>query len=374
MSDSKRAASKAASATNAVATKADAGQLPAVTPQPEAPPKKTIKLALQGGGAHGAFTWGVIDRLLEDGRIDISGVVGTSAGAMNATVTAYGLIVGGAEGAREKLHEFWKKASDAGKRGPLQPTWLDKQLSRGNMDYSPLWLTYDMISKIMSPYELNPQNTNPLRDIVADVVDFERLRGSSDKVRLFVCATNVLTGRLRVFNHHEMTPDCVMASACLPFLFQATEIDGEYFWDGGYSGNPPIFPLIYDGGTNDILIVQINPVNIPDVPRTARAILDRVNTLSFNSSLMREMRAISFVTGLIDRGELDPKKYARVNIHTIDAEIELSQLSVSSKLNPDWEFLRYLFQLGQRKAGDFLKHHFKDIGVRTSTDLSKRFL
>lgn len=355
------------------AAKAPAPKTPAAAKAEGKQTVKKLKLALQGGGAHGAFTWGVLDRLLEDDRIEVEGLIGTSAGAMNATVAAAGLIAGGRPEARRLLHDFWKKASDAGKNGPLQPTPLDRLVSRGNMDFSPLWAWYDTLSRVMSPYELNPSNVNPLRDIIADVVDFEALRKAQDQVKLFVCATNVLNGRLRVFEHHEITPDAVMASACLPFLFQAVEIDGEYFWDGGYIGNPPIFPLIYSGGCNDILVVQINPINIPDVPRTARAILDRINTLSFNSSLMREMRTIQFVTDLLDKGELDPEKFSRMNIHTIDAEQELSQFSVSSKLNPDWEFLTFLFQLGRRKAARFLELHFDKIGERSSTEIREKF-
>lgn len=336
--------------------------------------KKKIKLALQGGGAHGAYAWGAIDALLEDDRIEIEAVVGTSAGAMNATTTACGLITGGAERARELLRSFWKKASDAGKNGPMKPTWLDKKMSRGNMEYSPLWLFFDSLSRIFSPYELNPKNMNPLQDLIEQVVDFEAVRGGKDICKLYIAATNVLNGRLRIFEQHELTPKAVMASACLPFLFQAVEIDHEYFWDGGYCGNPPIYPLIYAGGSNDILIIQINPINIPDVPRTARAIMDRVNTLSFNSSLMREMRAIQFVSDLLDRGELDGEKYSRVNIHTIDAESELAQFSVSSKLNPDWEFLTYLHDIGRRKGKRFLEQNFDKLGKSSSTDIREKFL
>jgi NTE family protein len=336
--------------------------------------KKKIKLALQGGGSHGAYAWGVIDALLEDGRIEIEALVGASAGAMNATMTACGLITGGPDKARELLQRFWKKASDAGKNGPLQPTPLDKHFSRGNMEYSPLWGIYDALSRVFSPYEMNPKNMNPLQDLIADVVDFDAVRGGADVCKLFIAATNVLNGRLRIFDQHELTPQSIMASACLPFLFQAVEIDHEYFWDGGYSGNPPIYPLIYAGGSNDILIVQINPINIPDVPRTARGILDRINTLSFNSSLMREMRAIQFVSDLLDNGELNPQKYSRINIHTIDAESELAQFSVSSKLNPDWEFLTYLHDIGRRKAKQFLALHFDKIGTESSTNIREKFL
>ncbi len=335
---------------------------------------KKIKLALQGGGSHGAFAWGVIDRLLEDGRLEVEALVGTSAGAMNAAVVAYGLALGGSDGARQVLADFWRRVSDAGRKGPLQPTPLDKMLSKGNMDFSPLWNAYNALSQMMSPYQLNPVNYNPLKDIIAEVVDFDALRKSGDKVKLFICATNVKTGRIKVFNIDEVTPDAIMASACLPFLFQAVEIDGQPYWDGGYCGNPPIFPLIYEKGSNDILIVQINPINIPETPTTAAAILDRINTLSWNSSLMREMRAIQFVTKLLDDGALDQSLYRRMFIHTIDAEEVLSGFSVSSKLNSDWDFLCYLRDLGRDKASEFLDRHFDKIGTESSTDIMAKFM
>jgi NTE family protein len=337
------------------------------------PNRKRIKLALQGGGAHGAFTWGVMDRLFEDGRLEVEGIVGTSAGAMNATVAAYGLVLGGPEMARRKLREFWHGASEEGRKGPLQPSWFDRMLSVGNMDFSPTWLFMDALSKVMSPYDLNPMNLNPLRDLLVRVVDFDRLHAAGDFVRLFICATNVLNGRLRVFDREHVTPDAVLASACLPFMFQAVEIDGQAYWDGGYCGNPPIFPLIYMGGTPDILIVQINPINIREVPKSAPAIMDRINTLSFNSSLMREMRMVKFVSDLIDQGELKGDRYSRMFIHTIEAERELGGFSVSSKLNPSMDFLNHLFALGQAKADAFLDAHFDAIGVRDSTDLEATF-
>jgi NTE family protein len=334
---------------------------------------KSLNLALQGGGAHGAYTWGVIDKLLEDGRITIDGISGTSAGAMNAAVTAYGLTIGGPEGAREKLHEFWKKVSDAAKTGPLQPTPLDKLFSKGNMDFSPLYHYFDALSKVMSPYQLNPANLNPLKDTIESVVDFEVLK-KSDACKLFIAATDACTGRLRVFPNEEMRVECVLASACLPFLFQAVEIDGHHYWDGGYIGNPPLFPLINDTSTSDILIVQINPVTLKEPPKTAREILDRVNTLSFNSSLMRELRAVFFVTDLIDKGELDHEKHKRVHVHTIDAEEVVQGLSVSSKLNADWDFLSYMFEIGRDKATSFLEFHFDQIGKESSTDIHRKFM
>lgn len=336
--------------------------------------RKRIKLALQGGGSHGAFTWGVIDRLLEHGGLEVEAIVGASAGAVNAVVLAYGLAIGGPDGGRERLSDFWHRVSAVGRLGPLQPTLFDKLFSFGSMKFSPLWHFHDMLSKLFSPYEINPGNLNPLRDLLLEAVDFDRLDASRDGPELFVCATNVLNGRLRVFHRPEITVDSIVASATLPYMFQAVEIDGQYYWDGGYCGNPPIFPLIYMGGGQDILIVQINPINIAEVPKTARAILDHAATLSFNSSLMREMRVIKFVQDLIDRGELDSAKHMRTLIHTIDAEQELGSFDVSSKFNSDLGFLLHLFALGRAKADTFIENHYGDIGVRSSTDIVAKFL
>lgn len=335
--------------------------------------KKKINLALQGGGSHGAFTWGVLDTLLADDRIEIEGISGTSAGAMNAVVTAYGLSIGGNECAREKLREFWSEISEAGQKGLLKPSALDKMLSIGNMDFSPNYLFYDFISKIFSPYELNPLNINPLRDVLAQTIDFDKLHESL-ACKLFIAATNVGNGRLRVFSNKDVSIDAVLASACLPFLFQAVEIEGQHYWDGGYIGNPPLFPLINETKSPDILIVQINPVNIDRMPKNAREILDRINTLSFNSSLMRELRAVKFVTDLIDNGELDKQKHKRVFVHTIEAEPIVQELGVSSKLNTDPEYLKYLFDSGKQLATDFLVKHFDKIGSESSTDIAARFM
>jgi NTE family protein len=334
--------------------------------------RKKIKLALQGGGAHGAFTWGVLDRLLAEPRLEIEAVVGTSAGAMNAAVLVDGLGAGGRDTARERLQAFWHGVAALAAASPIQPSPLDRMLGLGNMDFSPTWRIVDVLNKVFSPYELNPVNDNPLRDLLERTVDFANLR-TTDGPAFFVCATNVLTGRLRVFERHEITSAAVMASACLPTLFQAVEVNGEYYWDGGYCGNPPIFPLIYMGGGPDVLIVQLNPINIPAVPRDVRSIIDRINTLSFNSSLMREMRMIKFVTDLIDRGDLSGSQYLRMNIHTIDAEAELAVLSPSSKLNADRAFQQQLRELGIEKASAFLGLHFDDIGHRSSTDIAAKF-
>jgi NTE family protein len=242
----------------------------------------------------------VLDRLLEDERILFEGISATSAGAMNATVTAYGMAAGGRQGARQALTNFWRRVSHAADFSPLQPSWFDRMTENRSLDNSPAYVFMDMMTRLFSPYQFNSANYNPLRDVLVQVVDFEALRRRSCPVKLFLSATNVRTGKVKVFDNDEITADSVLASCCLPFLFQAVEIDGESYWDGGYMGNPAIFPLIYNCGSADVVIVHINPMKRPDMPRTATEILNRINEISFNSSLMREMRAIHFVTDLID--------------------------------------------------------------------------
>jgi len=264
---------------------------------------KLINLALQGGGSHGAFAWGALDRILEDERIVIEGIVGTSAGAMNAAVTAFGLIDGGNQGARRALRDFWEAIASMGASSIMQPSWVDRLMSPGNLDYSPGWVMMDFMSRMLSPYQMNPTNFHPLRDLLMEQVDFEKLRRSKE-AKLFVCASNVTTNRLHVFDHSDISVDAVLASACIPSMFQAIKIGDEYFWDGGFMGNPPIFPIIYNCSSCDVVLILINPIQIKEVPKDARAILDRINTLSFNSSLMREMRAINFVNRLVDSAHL----------------------------------------------------------------------
>jgi NTE family protein len=312
--------------------------------------KKLINLALQGGGAHGAFTWGVLDRLLEDGRLDIEAISGTSAGAMNAVVMADGFMRNGNEGARERLAEFWKAVSDSAKYSPIKRAPLDILMGNWTLDTSLGYIFYDLLNKVASPYELNPLNINPLKDLLEETVDFERVRNCRHPL-LFISATNVETGRVKVFRRDRITPDVVMASACLPFLFQAVEIDGVPYWDGGYMGNPVLFPFHDHTKTRDYVIIQINPVYRKGTPRTAREIMNRVNEISFNSSLLQELRAIDFVRRLIDDGKLDGKEYKRVNVHTISAQEELAPLGSSSKLNAEWAFLKHLFDIG-RRAGE----------------------
>lgn len=339
--------------------------------------RKPINLALQGGGAHGAFAWGVIDRLLEDGRIDIDGVSGTSAGSMNAVVFAHGRLVGGHEGARQALEDFWKAVSDAGQRySPIRKAPWESMLAGWSGEANFAFEAFKLMTNAMSPYQWNPLNFNPLLDIIKSQVDFEHLN-QCPNTKLFLSATNVHTGKVRVFNTHEITPEAVMASACLPFLFQAVEIDGEAYWDGGYMGNPSLFPLFYGTSTRDVLIVHINPIERHVTPKSPVEIYDRVNEISFNSSLIKELRAIAFVQKLVDEGWLKDeykKKVMYVLVHSLRADEALADCSVASKFENDWKFLTGLRDRGRAAASAWLKANFDAIGNRSTVDLRAEFL
>jgi NTE family protein len=333
---------------------------------------KKLALALQGGGSHGAITWGVLDRLLEEEDIELEGFSGTSAGAMNATVLAYGLHLEGPAKARELLDTFWRQVAEAAAFSPMQPAPWDLLFGKGNMDYSPGFLMGETASLYVSPYMTNPFNINPLRNILEDTVDFDSLKHCS-ATKLYVCATNVRRGRARVFDLPEISADAVMASACLPTVFKAVTIDGEDYWDGGYMGNPPMFPLI-DAGCTDIMLVQINPINIEQTPRSSTEIRDRINELSFNSSLMLEMRRIAFVDRLLDQGIDLGEGFHKIFIHNINPEAEVQDLNMSSKLNANWQFLQQLKAVGREKAEAWLAQHKDKIGVEHSTDIRGTFL
>lgn len=333
---------------------------------------KSINLALQGGGAHGAFTWGVLDRILEDGRLWIEAISGTSAGAMNAVVVADGLMRDGCSGARIALHEFWSAVSRASRMSPIQRAPLDMFMGNWSMDCSPGYIFLDFLSRLASPYELNPWRLNPLQDILEKVVDFEKVR-CCDQTKVFVSATNVETGRVKVFDPRSLTSDMVMASACLPYMFQAVEIDGVPYWDGGFMGNPVLFPFYDATDCRDIVIVQINPIERKGAPRTARDILNRMNEITFNGSLLKELRSVDFVRRLIEQGKLDPRHYRQLKIHIVEAQAQLAPLGASTKLNAEWAFLRHLFEIGRRAADDWLERHFDNIGQRSTVDLRAMF-
>ena len=334
---------------------------------------KPINLALQGGGSHGAFTWGVLDRLLEDGRVEIEAISGTSAGAINAVVMADGVTKDGLEGARQALADFWRAIARAGRFGPVLRTPFDLMSQNWSMDYSPSYVVFEMLSRVVSPYHFNPLNLNPVRDVLEAQIDFDRVR-CCDKVKVFISATNVRTGKIKQFQGRDLSINAVMASACLPSLFQAVEIDGEAYWDGGYMGNPAIYPLIYDCQSRDVVIVQVNPLTRDTIPTTPRDILDRVNEVSFNSTLMREMRAIAFLTHLIDEGELDASRFKRVLIHRIEAETAMQSFGASSKLNAEWGFLTHLRDIGREAATGWLECNFDRLGRESTVDIEADYL
>jgi NTE family protein len=337
-------------------------------------PKKSINLALQGGGAHGAFGWGVMDKFLEDGRLEIEGISGASAGSMNAVVYAYGKLRGN-DGAREALHNFWKAVSDSGQQYVFKPNIWQKMCG---MD-----LAMEMMSQMgkwmatsYSPYQLNPFNYNPLRDILEAQIDFEELERSSS-TKLFLSATNVRTGNPKVFYTEQVNADIVMASACLPQLFHSVEIEGEHYWDGGYMGNPVLYPLFYHTKSVDVVILHIVPIERAELPYSRVEIDNRVNEITFNCALMKEMRAIVYVQKLINDGwfkdEVVPKlKY--IFVHSVRADRALSDLSLESKMESDWGFLTMLRDRGRACAAEWLAQNYQHVGVRSSVDMQKDFL
>lgn len=334
---------------------------------------KMIELALQGGGSHGAFTWGVLDRLLEDDRVRIEGICGASAGAMNGVVVADGLDRGGKEGARKALRRFWKAVSKASLLSPFQRTPLDRMLGRWTLDASPGYIMFDLLSRLVSPYTLNPLNLNPLRNLISDLVDFEHVR-HAEGIKLFVAATNVRTGKCKIFRRSEMTVDMVMASACLPFIFQAVEIEGEAYWDGGYMGNPALLPLVEECRARDLVIVQINPICREEIPRRAADILNRINEISFNASLIKEVRTIALLKKLIEVQNLEEERFKDALFHRINADEELKPLSVSSKVNAEWAFLKHLHDVGYRTASAWLDENYEALGKRSTLDVDSVYL
>jgi NTE family protein len=328
--------------------------------------KVSVDLALQGGGAHGAFTWGVLDRLLEEDWLKLEGISGTSAGAMNAAALIAGYVEGGPTAARQKLELFWRRVSDAGRLSPLQRNPVDVMLGRWTLDTSPFFIATDIMSRIVSPYDLNPRGTNPLRRILEDVIDFEKIARAP--IAIFVTATNVSTGRARVFRNADLSPDALLASACLPTMFQAVEIDGEIYWDGGYSGNPTITPLVRECDSHDTILVQINPIVRKERPRTATEIANRLNEVSFNAVLLKELRMIALLRQTANPGDTEGARWAGMRIHRVASDM-MTALSASSKLLAEWEFLCMLRDEGRRAAEAFLDFHRDDIGERSTLDL-----
>lgn len=335
------------------------------------PIKRPINLALQGGGAHGAFSWGVLDRLLEDERIGIEAITGASAGAMNAVALAAGFADGDREAARVCLRRFWEGVLRESRTSPLRRSPWEAFLGGWGLDISPAFVMFDLVTRVASPYDFNPLNINPLRDLLVELVDFDAVRKSP--VKVFVSATNVETGRAQVWDKQVLTADHVMASACLPWLFQAVEIDGVPYWDGGFTGNPALWPLFDDCESDDVVLVQINPVRRPGAPRTARDIINRVNEITFNASLLRDLRAVDFVARLIEAERLEGTGYRKMLMHAIADEAALAELGASSKFNVEPEFIDMLFGKGRAAADAWLKAHLRDLGRRSSVNIRKLF-
>jgi NTE family protein len=325
-----------------------------------------VDLALQGGGSHGAYTWGVLDRLLEEPWLRIDGISGTSAGAMNAAALVHGHSLGGNKGARNALEGFWRRVSEVGRFSPIRRGPLDVLLGRWSLDYSPAYIAMDMTSRLFSPYDLNVIGWNPLQDILTEGVDFERVAQSP--IKLFITATNVATGRARVFRNRDLTPAVLIASACLPTMFQAVEIDGQAYWDGGYSGNPTITPLVRECASQDTIIVPINPIERKGTPRAASEILNRLNEVAFNAVLLKELRMIALLRRVANPGDEEGEKWARMRVHYVTNEI-MTELTASSKLIVEWDFFCLLRDEGRRAAQAFLERNAKDLGRRSTLDL-----
>lgn len=333
--------------------------------------KLLVDFALQGGGSHGAFTWGVLDRMLQEPWLSIEAISGTSAGAMNAAVLVDGFTKGGAEAAREGLEAFWRRVSDAARMSPLKRGPMDVLLDRWTLDNSPAYVAMDMMTRLFSPYDVPFAPPNPLAAILSESIDFDRLANAP--IKLFITATNVRTGRGHVFRNKTLSVEALLASACLPMMFQAVEIDGEAYWDGGYSGNPTLTPLVQECVSDDTILVGINPVERPGTPKTARDILNRLNEVAFNAVLLKELRMIALLRQVADPGRQESAEWARMRIHLVNSA-RLTELGASSKLNAEWGFLTMLRDEGRAAAEAFLARHGNDLGHRSTLPIENLLL
>jgi len=337
---------------------------------------KRINLALQGGGSHGAFTWGVLDALIEDGRLEIEAVSGTSAGAMNAAILLQGWAKGGPAGARSALAAFWGELGQMAIVSPIRRTPLDRLQGNWNLDDSPGALWADLIQRTLTPWQRNPLKFDPLRDLLSRHFDQDSVR-ACHQIKAFIAATNVATGKVRIFTREELSIDALLASACLPSIHEAVVIDGEPYWDGGFRGNPPIWPFIYNSESADVVIVEVDPPGREGVPRSNAEIADRLNEITFGGALMAEMRAIAFVQELIEKGALTGEfgeRLRKLLIHSITDAATLGPLGAVSKFNIEPEFLDHLFQAGRASATAWLASTFDKVGVENSIDIRARFL
>jgi NTE family protein len=333
------------------------------------PNAKVVNLALQGGGSHGAFTWGVLDRLLEEERLGFEGISATSAGAVNAVVLADGLAAGGRTGAREALRAYWQQVSALSARGIFKPSLFDKRNSDFGLEHS-LGFWFLKMTYLTSPYQMNPFNYNPLKELITQTINFERVRKQTI-LKLFLCATNVQTAKLEIFPGKDLQVEHVLASTCLPLLMQSVEINGEFYWDGSYAGNPAIYPLVYNCDSRDILVVHITPAERPGIPTTSPAIMNRMQEIGFNTSLIREMRMIASYNKLIEQGRMTGGKLMLV--HVIEAEEVIRTFSWTSRLNADWDFLLHLHDMGRARANQWLEANFDRIGMESTVDVDTKY-
>ncbi|MFL1461098.1 patatin-like phospholipase family protein [Roseococcus sp. DSY-14] len=337
------------------------------------PVRRRVNLALQGGGTHGAFTWGALDRLLEEEDLDFDGLSGTSAGAINGAIFALGLLEDGRAGAKAALERFWRALGSKFAVSPFRSTPVEKALWGWDLSYNIGWNAFETVTRMLSPYQINPfpMEFNPLRKALDESLDLARLRGDKNAIRLFISATNVRTGKPKVFTRPEITVDALLASACLPNVFRAVEIDGEAYWDGGYLGNPALWPLYHDRLASDIVLVQLNPLLRPELPTTTGDIMNRLNEISFNASLMSEMRAIDFVQRMLDAGRLEQPRYRRLFLHIIEDETRMRAFKLSTKFNGDWDFLQTLRDYGREAADRFLRERGGRIGKESTLDIQR---
>ena len=338
---------------------------------------RAINLALQGGGAHGAFTWGVLDRLLEDGRLEIASVSGTSAGAMNAVSLAQGLMEGGPPLARERMGEFWRAVSATARYSPLRPHPFDPAAARDGQVSETRMVLFDLMTRLFSPYQFNPLDFNPLREVLEQSIDFRRLRRDSP-VALYIAATDVATGKPRIFRDAELSVDCLLASACMPQLHRAVKVGRRHYWDGGFSANPAILPLVEDGLAEDTLIVQLDPAINAKVPKNARAIIARINHLTFGAPLQREIEAIEHLRAVAGEGwafgSARRRRLRRHRFHHIAAGAAVRKLGPGSRLTPEWQVLCRLRDMGRAAAQAWLNQNHEAIGRRSTVDLTAKFL
>ncbi len=338
--------------------------------------RKRINLALQGGGSHGAFTWGVLDALIEDGRLEIEALSGTSAGAMNAVIFMQGWAKNGPDGARAELRAFWTELGAMAFTSPIQRTPLDQLRGTWNLDDSPAALWADVMQRTLTPWMRNPLGLDPLRDLLRRHFDQNAVR-ECHGIKAFIAATNVQTGKARIFTREELTVETVLASACLPNVHNAVVIDGVPYWDGGFRGNPPIWPFIYDSDSRDVVIVELDPSFRPGVPKSNAEIADRLNEITFGGALISEMRAIAFVQDMIEKGAITGEFGARLKeimIHSINDEASIAPMGSVSKFLIEPAFLEHLFQLGRTAATKWLASTFEEVGVKSSIDVRARFL